>query len=97
MPEPAKIESVPPVTVTIAAVKLTGASLSENVMRADSPALSADLSAAIPIVGTTMSIRSAAAKPPARFGLPTASVKTPASIAIVPVPTSPAVGVNVAV
>ena len=55
------------------------------------------LSAAIAIVGTTMSILSGLTKAPATLGLPAASVKAPASIATMPVPTSPAVGVNVAV
>ena len=97
MPEPTKFESTPPVTATIPCVKLTGVSLSVNVSTDFSPALSAVLSAAIAIVGTTMSILSVAARAPATFGLPAASVKAPASIATVPVPTSPAVGVNVAV
>ena len=68
-----------------------------KVSREVSPALSAVLSAVTAIVGTTMSILSGVARAPATFGLPAASVKAPASIATVPVPTSPAVGVNVAV
>ena len=97
MPEPAKIESVPPVTVTIAAVKLTGASLSENVSRADSPALRADVSAVIPIVGATISIRMAGSNPPAVLGLPAASTYVPALTTTVPEPLKPTVGVNIAV
>ena len=97
MSEPAKADSVPPVTVTIAAVKLTGVSLSVKVIMEVSPVLSEVLSAAIAIVGATMSILMEGMSSPAVFGLPAASVKLPAATVTVPNPLVPTVGVKVAV
>ena len=97
MPEPAKFESVPPATETIAAVKLAGVSLSVNVSTVASPALSAVLSAVIASEGATMSIVMGEASAPAVFGLPAASLKLPALTEIVPIPLMPTVGVKVAV
>ena len=97
VPDPAKLESVPPVTVTMEAVKLTGVSPSVKVRTVVSPALRADLSAVIAIVGGMMSIVMGVFRPPDVFGLPAASVNRPASTETVPVPLKPMAGVNVAV
>ena len=56
MPEPVKPLSVPPVTVTCAAVKELAGSLRVKVMFVDSPAFKATFDAAITTVGAVVSI-----------------------------------------
>ena len=97
MPAPAKPESVPPVTATSAAVKFDEASLSVNVITACSPARSAALLDAMPIVGTAVSIVSGGARLAAGLPLPAALVNERPITAIVPGAVEATAGVNTAV
>ena len=97
MPEPVKLESVPPVTATSSVVKSAEDSDSVNVSRAVSPALSLAWLVAIATVGSFVSMVNAGASTPTRLALPAASKNLPAATATEPVPVKLAVGVNFAV
>ena len=90
--------SVPPLTVTSAAVNVVDASLSMNVIAAVFPLDSDAALLVIEIVGTTASIANAvAASDPAVFRLPATSVNRDAATVTPAKPTKPAAGVNTAV
>ena len=97
VPDPAKLEIVPPVTVTSAAVKSVAASLSVNVTVVVSPIVSGLVPERVMVtVGATVStgIESDVA---AKFPLPAASVNVLAAKPMDAVPANDAVGVKVAV
>ena len=88
---------MPPVTITSAAVKVVDDSLSLKVIVAVVLALSVCRLLVIATVGGFVSMASVGESAPARFALPAASVNLPTATVTVPVPTTSAVGVNVAV
>ena len=90
-------DSVPPVTVTSLAVKLVEGLLRANEIRAVSPARSVGRDEVIVTVGRTVSITIAGVRLPARFGLPTASVKVPVAIVTAPGVVEATNGVKIAV
>ena len=97
MPEPTKLESVPPATVTSSTVKSAADSLSVNVSTAVSPAFRMVRLVAIATVGIFVSIVKAGVSRPDRLALPEVSRNFPAATVTVPTPLKPAVGVNFAV
>ena len=97
MPEPLKLEIVPPTATTSAAVKDVDDSLSVKVMVAVSPALRAGVLLVMEIVGATVSTVSVGESWPATLALPAGSVNVPAGTEIEPGVVELAVGVKVAV
>ena len=97
MPDPAKPESVPPVTVTSSAAKSVAASLRVNVTVVVSPLLSVPVPDRVMVtVGAVVStgIESGVA---ATLAFPAVLVNVLAATSIVAVPVKAAVGVKVAV
>ena len=84
MPEPRRFVSDPPVTVTLAAVKLVDASLSAKETVAVSPILRAGLLVAMTSVGAMVSIERGWASWPAMLPLPVVSVNALAATEIWP-------------
>lgn len=100
VPLPAKLDIVPPDTVTSEAVKVVEASLRVNVKVVVSPAIKLLLLALKAIVGTTVStaIETALfASEPSELELPAISINTPLATLTTPLVALLAVGVNKAV
>ena len=95
-----KLESVPPATVTSAAVNVVEASLKVKVRVVVSPAIRLVLLADKAIVGVTVStakVMVLLVSEPSALVFPAASVKTPLAMLTVPLVLLLAVGVNKAV
>ena len=96
---PAKLEIVPPATVTSEAVKVVEASLSVKVKVAESPVIRFVLFALKEIVGTTVSTEKVTelfASEPSALAFPMALVKTPVATLTTPFAVLLAAGVKVA-
>ena len=100
MPLPAKLEIVPPATVTSEAVKVVDASLRVNVKVVVSPAIKLVLLPLTEIVGTTVSTAIETelfASEPSALALPAMSTNTPLATLTTPLVVLLAIGVKAAV
>ena len=97
VPEPVKLERVPPVTATSSTVKSLAVSLSLKVTRAVVPALRVVRLLVMAMVGGFVSMLRDGDRVPCVLPLPAASTNFPAATITVPVPVKAAVGVKVAV
>ena len=100
MPLPAKLEIVPPETVTSEAVKVVDASLRVKVIVVVSPTIKLVLLALTETVGATVSTTIESklfASEPSEFALPAASMNTPLATLTTPLAVLFAVGIKVAV
>ncbi len=96
VPEPVSPARLPPVTVTLARLKLTAGSLSAKLTAAVEPTSSV-LPAVVATVTVGTTVSTAMSRAAASFGWPAPLVKAPAPIAIVATPSKPPAGVKVAV